>query len=173
VIFFFLLLIILLPFSSNLSISIFSIIIVTTTIVTSRTATIIVFSTFLHLLTGLQDIRTFVGKDKNGVINLAWFELSDFSDRGDVYSCISASTFSNQSGTRFEPRGASRASTVGWYDAGDYLRYSNINFRSAGTTKNIKLTYAKANNGGKVKIQILGQSLLDSLLQIQMDAEIG
>jgi hypothetical protein len=98
-------------------------------------------------VTGLQDI-TFVGKDKNGVMNLAWFELSDFSDREDVFSRIPASAFSNQSGTRFG------GNTVGWFDAGDYLRYSNINFGPAGTTKNIKLRYAKANTGGKVQIRL-------------------
>ena len=101
---------------------------------------------------GVHDI-TLVAKDVHGVMNLAWFELSDFSDtRGDVYSRIPATEYSNQSGTRFESNG-----NVAYFDHGDSITYTHLNFGPAGTTKSIDLSYAKGNHSsGKVEVRLGG-----------------
>jgi hypothetical protein len=98
---------------------------------------------------GLQDI-TLVAKDNGGVMNLAWFELSDFSDRNEIHPRIAASDYSNQLGTTLFSGG------VGWYDNNDYLTYTHVNFGPAGTTNGIHIRYAKANNGGNVEVRLGG-----------------
>jgi hypothetical protein len=39
---------------------------------------------------------------------------------------------------------------VGHFDNNDYLTYNSLNFGPSGTTKSIKIRYAKGNNGGKL-----------------------
>ncbi len=106
---------------------------------------------YLELLTdvtGIQEV-TFVGKGTSGVLNLMWFELSDFSERSTAtYARIPASEFSSQSGVRYETHG-----NIGYFDTNDYVTYTSVNFGSAGTTNNIKLRYAKANSGGTLEIR--------------------
>jgi len=99
---------------------------------------------------GLHDV-TFVAKDTWGVLNLAWFELSDFSDRAKEYSRISASQYSTQKGVRF---GTSQ--NMGYFDNNDYVTYSQVNFGSPGSTDGIRLSYAKANDGGRVEVRLGG-----------------
>ncbi len=105
---------------------------------------------------GVNDI-TFVAKDSGGVLDLAWFELADFSERSDEYSRIPANEYSDQFGVRFENgHSATGDFTVGDYDSGDYITYANVNFGPAGTTKSVKISYAKGNSGGSVLIKLGG-----------------
>ena len=53
---------------------------------------------------GVEDV-TIVCKDVGGCMNLAWFELSDFSDRSGLHADIAASAYSIQSGIRFDREG--------------------------------------------------------------------
>jgi len=98
---------------------------------------------------GIHDI-TFVSKSSS-VLNLAWFELSDFSERSEVYSRIPASEYSDQSGTQFGTSG-----NMGYFDDTDYITYANVNFGPAGTTDLILIEYAKGNNGGRVQVRLDG-----------------
>ena len=99
-------------------------------------------------VTGVHDV-TFVGKDTNGVLNLAWFELSDFSDRTTVdYARIPATEYSNQSGIRFGNSGE-----IGWFDNTDFVTYTSVNFGAAGTTDGIRFNYAKGNSNGKMEVR--------------------
>ena len=96
-----------------------------------------------------------MAKDNGGVLNLAWFELSDFLERSDVYSRIPSTEYADQSGIQFENgRSTTGDYTLGWYDNGDYVTYANVNFGPAGTTDSIRIRYAKASNGGRVKVML-------------------
>ena len=98
-----------------------------------------------------------MAKDNGGVLNLAWFELLDFSERSDVYSRIPATEYADQSGIQFENSKSTTGDyTIGWYDNGDYVTYANVNFGSAGTSKIIDISYAKASNGGRVEVMLGG-----------------
>ena len=101
---------------------------------------------------GTQDI-TFVAKDNSGVLNLAWFELSDFSERSDEYSRIPATEYADQNGIELA---IGRSTFVGSFDRGDYVTYANVNFGPAGTTKSVDISYAKGNSGGKVEVMLGG-----------------
>ncbi len=105
---------------------------------------------------GTQDI-TLVAKGSFGVLNFAWFELGDFSERSALYSRIPATEYADQFGLRFENTTSLAGDfTIGRYDAGDYVTYANVNFGPAGTTKSIRIRYAKANNGGSVLVKLGG-----------------
>lgn len=108
-------------------------------------------------LSGTHDI-TFVGKGINGILNLAWFELANFSERSDIYSRIPASEYSNQRGVQFFETGHSAPYDfgIGWYDTGDYMTYANVNFGPIGTSKSIKISYAKGNSGGTIIAKLGG-----------------
>ncbi len=100
-------------------------------------------------VTGTQEI-TFVAKQTGGVLNLAWFELSDFSERSDAtHARILATEYSNQSGTKVE----FQHGNIGYFDNNDYVTYANVNFGQAGTTDGIRFRYAKANENGKMEVR--------------------
>jgi len=98
---------------------------------------------------GIQDI-TFVSKSSN-VLNLAWFELSDFSERSEVHSRIAASEYSDQKGTEF-----GTSDNMNSFHPSDYITYANVNFGPAGTTDLILVEYAKGNTGGRVEVWLDG-----------------
>ena len=99
-------------------------------------------------VSGIHDV-TLVAKNSGGVMNVGWFELTDFSERSRATNArILATEYSAQSGCRFETHG-----NLGYFDNNDYVTYTNVNFGSAGTTNNIKLRYAKSNNGGMMEIR--------------------
>mmetsp|Transcript_614 Transcript_614/g.699 ORF Transcript_614/g.699 Transcript_614/m.699 type:complete len:819 (-) Transcript_614:14-2470(-) len=101
---------------------------------------------------GLQDI-TIVAKDQGGVLNLAWFELSDFSDRDELHLRVLATEYSDQSGGRFETVHSSLGN-LGYFDNNDYVTYTHLNFGPAGTTDGIRISYAKASgDAGNIEIR--------------------
>ena len=108
-------------------------------------------------MSGTHDI-TFVGKGKSEILSLTWFELANFSERSDVYSRIPASEYSDQKGVQFFETGHSAPYDygIGWYDTGDYMTYANVNFGPIGTSKSIKISFAKGNNGGTVIAKLGG-----------------
>jgi len=101
---------------------------------------------------GVHDI-SLVAKDVgDGVIDLAWFELSDFSERSDVYARIPANEYSDQSGTQFVSN-----SNMGYYHDGDYITYANVNFGPVGTTDGISIRYSKgSHNDASVLVKLGG-----------------
>jgi hypothetical protein len=101
-------------------------------------------------VTGLQDL-TFVGKGGNGVLNLAYFELSDFADRTVVHSLIRASEISTNYGVRMQD------TIMGSFDKGDFATYSQVNFGTPGTTEGIIIRYSKASNGGSMEVRLGGR----------------
>ncbi len=104
-------------------------------------------------VSGVHDV-TFVAKATSGVLNLAGFEVSDFSDRSDVeYARIPATEYSNQKGIKFEDPG-----NVGYFDTNDFVTYAKVNFGLAGTTDSIRFRYAKNNEGGDMEIRSGGST---------------
>ena len=97
-------------------------------------------------VTGIHDV-TFVGKGVSGVMNMQWFELSS---RKELYPHVPAMAFSTQSGLR------SDSVHLTYFDSGDYVTYSKLNFGSSGATKSIRLSYAKANNSGSMEVRLGG-----------------
>ena len=100
-------------------------------------------------VSGVHDL-SFVGKDAGGVLNLLWFELSD--DRNELFAKVPATEFAEQQGVR------SNTQIINHFSSNDYVTYSNINFGSSGTTKNIRLSYSKNNNGGSVEMRLGGNT---------------
>ena len=99
-------------------------------------------------VSGVQDV-TLVAKNTGGVMDIGWFELTDFSERSGVTNArILATEYSAQSGVRIESFG-----NVGYFDNKDYVTYTNVNFGPAGSTDGIIFRYAKSNNGGKMEIR--------------------
>ena len=98
-------------------------------------------------VSGLQDL-TFVGKGRNGVLNLAYFELSDFADRTVVHTVIRGSEISNNLGVRMG------GTVMGHFDKGDFATYSQVNFGAPGETEGIIIRYAKATNGGGMEVRL-------------------
>ena len=96
-------------------------------------------------VSGVHDL-TFVGKDADGVLDMDYFELSDFSDRG---SRIEAHEYSNQGGIRFVAN-----NNVGWFDSNDFITYSGIDFGAPGSTGGIRLNYSKGNEGGRIEVRL-------------------
>lgn len=64
---------------------------------------------------------------------------------------IGATEWTDQSGTRNENNWGS---TVGFFDTGDFLTYSNINFETLGYYQSMCFSYAKGNNSGKMEIRL-------------------
>jgi hypothetical protein len=93
---------------------------------------------------GLHDI-SFVGVASSGIMNLKSFELTDFAGRSAPLLQIDADQYADQKGILVNDSG------ISYFDAGDYVTYSNINFDSA---DGIRLTYAKGNSGGDVEIRL-------------------
>lgn len=106
---------------------------------------------YVGLLTEISGVHniTFVGKDVSGLMNLAWFELSDFTDRIDVeHARIPATEYSDQSGTRIGSSG-----NVGYFDNNDFVTYAQVNFGEVGTSDGIRFHYSKNNLGGRMEIR--------------------
>jgi len=108
---------------------------------------------------GINDI-TLVAKDSGWVLELAWFELADFSERSEEYSRIPASEYSDQSGVSFTKNTMSSVDEyiVGWFDNEDYVTYANVNFGAPGSTDGIRFSYSKASIGGSVEVRLDGPS---------------
>jgi len=119
-------------------------------------------------VTGLQDL-TFVGKDVHGVLNLAYFELSDFADRTVVHALIEGSEISTNFGVRME------GTAVAYFDDGDFVTYSQVNFGAPGATEGIILRYAKRNNGGSMEVRLGGPTgrLLGEFVPINTNSWSG
>ena len=98
-------------------------------------------------VSGVHDL-TFVGKDASGVMNMLWFELSD--DRNELFAKVPATEFATHQGVR------SNTQAITHFSSDDYLTYSNINFGSSGTTKSIRLSYSKGNDGGELEMRLGG-----------------
>ncbi len=101
---------------------------------------------------GIHDL-TFVGRGKSGLMNLAWIELSDLAERAGELARIEPYKYSDQKNVQFGSTG-----NLGWFDDGDYVTYSQINFGEAGTTKGILMNYAKGNEGGRVEMRLGGST---------------
>merc|ERR1712183_475155 len=69
---------------------------------------------------GVHDV-TFFFKDADGVLDLAWFELTDFSDRSGLYPNIAATAYSTQSGMRFNDE-----YNMINVDNGNFITYSSL-----------------------------------------------
>ena len=119
-------------------------------------------------VTGLQDL-TFVGKDVHGVLNLAYFELSDFADRTVVHALIEGSEISTNFGVRME------GTAVAYFDDGDFVTYSQVNFGAPGATEGIILRYAKRSNGGSMEVRLGGPTgrLLGEFVPINTNSWSG
>merc|ERR550539_2094943 len=104
---------------------------------------------------GVHDI-TLVAKDIGGVLDLAWFELADFSDRADIYTRIPATEYSDQNGIQFVPTDSEGNMQLGHYYSGDYITYSNVNFGASGTSDLLRMEFTKGNHGGKVVLKLDG-----------------
>ena len=102
-------------------------------------------------VTGVHDL-TFVAKDVRGVLDFAYFELSDFADRTAVHARIEASEISTSKGVRM----VAGAKKLGNFDDGDFVTYSQVNFGTPGTTEGIILRYAKQTNGGSMEVRLGG-----------------
>ena len=101
-------------------------------------------------VSGDHDV-TFVANGAKGVLNLAWIEFSDFPKRSDAHARIAALEYSDRRGIAFGEKG-----NLGYFDNGDYVTYSSINFGQAGTTHSMNINYAKSRSGGKVEIRLGG-----------------
>jgi hypothetical protein len=107
---------------------------------------------------GLQDITLLASVD-GSLMNLKWFELTDFSDKSSTHPRIAASAYSDQKGLSFERRGTNGALTIGYWDNNDFVSYTNVNFGeagSSGSTSSIRIRYAKDNHNGKLEFRIGG-----------------
>ena len=102
-------------------------------------------------VSGVHDV-TLVAKDNGGgVMNLAWFELTDFAEREEVHRRILGAEIANQSGATVNSDYG-----VGYFDDGDFVTYTHVNFGSAGTTDGIRIRTAKGNDGGTVEVRLGG-----------------
>jgi hypothetical protein len=99
-------------------------------------------------LTGVHDL-TFVGKRNVWSFSLAYFELSDFADRTVVNTLIEGTEISTNFGVRFD-----EAKVVEWFDAGDFVTYSQVNFGAPGTAKGLSLRYSKDTDDGKSNMEV-------------------
>jgi len=100
---------------------------------------------------GGDDI-TFVAK-ANSLLDMKWFETSaDEVEGPKPLATIAAADFFAQSGTRVE----STNGNVGYFDNNDFISYGPINFGASGTTKTIRVEFAKANNGGTMEAWLNG-----------------
>merc|ERR1740124_1380649 len=79
-------------------------------------------------------------------MNLEWFELTD--DRKDIYPHVLGTEYGDQRGIR------SVDTTIGHFDEDDYMTYSSLNFGPPGTTRAIRIRFAKNNDGGVVEIRL-------------------
>jgi len=100
---------------------------------------------------GVHDV-TFVAKEGDTILNIAWFEVSDFPKRSKIHARIAATEYSDQRGTSFHGPNTS----VGWFDNTDYMTYSSVNFGDRGTTFSLNFNYAKASHGGRIDIRLGG-----------------
>lgn len=85
-------------------------------------------------------------------MNIAWFEVSDFPDRAGPHRKIDATGYSDQSGTRVSSSG------IAYFDAEDFVTYTNIDFGSTGETDGIRFNYAKSNDGGSMEVRLGGRT---------------
>merc|ERR1712150_392093 len=85
-----------------------------------------------------------------GILNLASVELSDFADRTKQYAKVLGPQYSDSKSVRVG------SNAIGYFDNGDYVTYSSINFGQAGTTYSMNINYAKSGSGGKVEIRLGG-----------------
>ena len=106
---------------------------------------------------GIDDVEgvhyfSLVGKQGGGILNVASVELSDFADRTKQYAKVLGPQYSDSQNIRVG------SNAIGYFDNGDYVTYSSINFGSSGTSKSILISYAKGNTGGRAEIRIGGPS---------------
>ena len=96
---------------------------------------------------------TFVAKGVSGLLDMKWFETSaDEVEGPKPLATIAAADFYAQSGIGVE----SSNRNIGWYDNNDFMSYGPINFGASGTTKTIRVEFAKDNNGGTMEAWLNG-----------------
>jgi len=89
---------------------------------------------------------TFKGIEGGGILNLEKFKLSGLESRAEPYGAVLAREFETTTRIRVVSDGG-----IGYFDNGDYLKYSKINYGES--AKSIKITYAKNNSGGRIEIR--------------------
>ena len=89
---------------------------------------------------------TFKGIEGGGILNLEKFKLSGLESRAEPYGAVLAREFETTTRIRVVSDGG-----IGYFDNGDYLKYSKINYGQS--AKSIKITYAKNNRGGRIEIR--------------------
>ncbi len=114
---------------------------------------------------GFQDL-TLVGKGGSGVMNIDWFKLSDYEitppptptphplPPTEIFPKVKAVYYDVQSGTQLVGNGA--GAYIGHIDTNSYLTYNSLNFGPSGTTKSVKIRYAKATIDGQLELRIGG-----------------
>ena len=70
----------------------------------------------------------------------------------ELFAEVDADEYSSMKGIYLHSGGE----TIGWFDNGDHITYESLNFGSLGTTKSIRISYAKATNGGRMEIRLGG-----------------
>jgi hypothetical protein len=71
---------------------------------------------------------------------------------GKLFAEVDADEYSSMKGIYMHSGGE----TIGWFDNGDHMTYESLNFGSLGTTKSIRVSYAKASTGGRMEIRLGG-----------------
>ena len=101
-----------------------------------------------------QAVRIWIdtGSDK-GILSLAEVQIDGVLDDAPVQELfvhVNAGDYSEQSGTYYrDVRGP-----IGWFDDGDYLEYSRLDFGLPGTTQSILISYAKSNFNSNAKMEV-------------------
>ncbi len=120
-----------------------------------------IYDHYTNLDIGINDVEgvhnlSFVGRGDCGIMNLDWFELFGHIPSKisfEIYPHVHAKDYTYQRGTVCGNRGE-----IGHFDDGDYLVYSRLNFGLKGTTKTIRVRYAKGPGKfvGKVEVRLGG-----------------
>ena len=84
-------------------------------------------------------------------IQLCYYK--DYIERPkEPFSQINAVDYDLHAGTRT----IYQDSAVGFFDKNDYLTYNRVNFGPSGSSKKIKVRYARGSSGGKIEIRLGG-----------------
>jgi hypothetical protein len=101
---------------------------------------------------------TFVGADTNNIMSFKWFELvaapvpTPSPTPGELFRTVNALAYNDAKGVRKSSLG----DWVAGFDNTDYVTYDNLNFGPAGTTKSIRISYAKNSSGGRILLKLGG-----------------
>jgi hypothetical protein len=102
-----------------------------------------------------QAVRIWINTgSERGFLSLAEVQIDGVLDDSppvqEFFVHVNAGDYSEQSGTYYQDaRGP-----IGWFDAGDYLQYSRLNFGPLGTTSSILISYAKSHFNGNAKMEV-------------------